>query len=55
MVELTKRYWKNVSCMALQDYIKYKSDEIIMYKGLSGALEKAEIIPSNQKIKKFHV
>jgi hypothetical protein len=39
--------------MALQDSIKYKSDEITRYKGLSGALEEAEIIPSNQKIKNF--
>lgn len=39
--------------MALQDSIKYKSDEITRYKDLSMALEEAEIITSNQKIKNF--
>lgn len=50
MVELSKEYWKNVSCMVLQDSIKYKRNEIIRYEGLSEALEKAEIIPLNRKI-----
>lgn len=50
MVELTKKYWKDISCMILQDSIKDKSYEITKYKGLSEALEKADIIPSNQKI-----
>lgn len=53
MVELSKKYWKDVSCMILQDSIKDKSYGITKYKGLSEALEEAEIIPSNQKIKNF--
>jgi hypothetical protein len=53
MVELTKKYWKDVSCMILQDSIKDKSYEITKYKGLSEALEKAEIISSDNEIKNF--
>jgi hypothetical protein len=53
MAELSKRYWRDVSCMVLQDSIKDKSYEITKYKGLSEALEKAEIIPVDHEIKNF--